>query len=129
MQLKVAFGTALEVGYRHVDTAYVYQNEEFVGNVLKEWFSTGKLKRDDMFVTTKLPIMSDNPNTVEDYLKTSLSRLQLEYVDLYLIHWPVTGKKDELTGELHQHETDHAAIWQVKSLYIFKSLRYQNEID
>lgn len=46
---------ALETGYRHIDTAFYYRNERIIGNVLKEWFDSGKLKREDVFVTTKLP--------------------------------------------------------------------------
>ncbi|XP_076461784.1 aldo-keto reductase 1B-like [Babylonia areolata] len=52
-QMREALGLALDVGYRHIDTAQVYGNEKGIGDVLREYFSQGKLKRDDVFVTTK----------------------------------------------------------------------------
>ena len=75
---------AIEVGYRHIDTASVYGNEEAIGIALKE----SCVPREDIFVTTKLW------NSVRGYNETicafneSLKKLQLEYIDLYLIHWP-----------------------------------------
>lgn len=54
-KLTTALNVALETGYRHIDTAFYYRNERIIGNVLKEWFDSGKLKREDIFVTTKLP--------------------------------------------------------------------------
>lgn len=53
--LKTAINTALETGYRHIDTAFYYKNEHIIGKVLKEWFDSEKLKREDVFITTKLP--------------------------------------------------------------------------
>ena len=77
---------ALEVGYRHIDTAAIYRNEEGVGHALKE----GGVARNDLFITTKL-WNNDQTNAVEA-MKKSLGRLQLDYVDLYLIHWPTPEK-------------------------------------
>ena len=76
---------ALEAGYRHIDTATFYRNERSVGAALRR----SGIPREQMFVTTKwLPIRA-NP---EEELKRSLDRLGLEYVDLYLIHWPLPGR-------------------------------------
>lgn len=50
-----ALNVALETGYRHIDTALFYQNEHIIGKVLKTWFDSGKLKREDVWITTKLP--------------------------------------------------------------------------
>ncbi|KRT86389.1 hypothetical protein AMK59_902 [Oryctes borbonicus] len=85
-----ALETALEVGYRHIDTAARYMNEEIIGRVLKRWFDSGKLKREDIFITTKLSPMAMDPQKVEDCIKESLQKLQLDYVDLYLIHFPLS---------------------------------------
>lgn len=97
--LEVALDSALEAGYRHIDTATVYQNEHIIGKVLKKWFSSGKLKRDDVFITTKIPRDGVHPDNVEEFINTSLKKLQLDYVDLYLIHFPMyvtkTGNKQE----------------------------------
>ena len=78
---------ALKAGYRHVDAAFVYGNEEEVGSALTEAFSSGIVKREDIFVTTKL--WCTYHTRVEEGLTTSLKKLGLDYVDLYLIHWPV----------------------------------------
>ncbi|GJQ78284.1 hypothetical protein Trydic_g22126 [Trypoxylus dichotomus] len=80
---------ALETGYRHIDTAARYQNEEIIGRVLKKWFDSGKLKREDLFITTKLAPSDMRPDNVEERLRESLRKLQLDYVDLYLIHFPI----------------------------------------
>ncbi|KAJ8986024.1 hypothetical protein NQ317_013908 [Molorchus minor] len=91
-ELELALNTALEAGYRHIDTAFIYQNEAIVGRVLNKWFSSGKLKREDVFVTTKLPMSGVHEDRVENYMKKSLDNLQLDYVDLYLIHFPICFK-------------------------------------
>lgn len=81
---------ALEVGYRHVDTAQGYQNEEGVGQAI----AASGIGRDDLWVTTKLANgKHERPDAVEE-LKVSLDKLGLDYVDLYLIHWPQPGKGD-----------------------------------
>lgn len=75
------------MGYRHLDTAELYKNEAEIGEVLQECFEAG-LKREEIFITTKLWV--DDVADPEAALKTSLGKLKLDYVDLYLIHWPVT---------------------------------------
>nr|CAI5867709.1 unnamed protein product [Callosobruchus analis] len=77
---------ALKVGYRHIDTASAYNNEHVIGKVLKEWFDQG----DEVFITTKLPAFGMVPEKVERFLRRSLEALQLDYVDMYLIHVPFT---------------------------------------
>ncbi|GJQ78283.1 hypothetical protein Trydic_g22125 [Trypoxylus dichotomus] len=92
---------ALETGYRHIDTAAMYQNEEIIGRVLKKWFDSGKLKREDLFVTTKFPSINMRPDNVGESLRESLRKLQLDYVDLYLIHFPISiiGNGPEAYGD------------------------------
>ena len=75
---------ALEEGYRHIDTAQAYGNEESVGLGLRE----SGVSREEIFVTTKFLPQSEDPVAA---LEASLRRLGLEYVDLYLIHWPAGG--------------------------------------
>jgi 2,5-diketo-D-gluconate reductase A len=77
---------ALNVGYRHIDTARAYQNEAQVGQALK----ASGLSREDVFITTKL-WNSDQASPI-DTLKQSLKLLELDHLDLYLIHWPAPGK-------------------------------------
>jgi 2,5-diketo-D-gluconate reductase A len=75
---------ALEVGYRHIDTAMIYRNEAAVGRALAK----SGIPRDELFVTTKLWNSDQGTDTTAAALQTSLDLLGLEYVDLYLIHWP-----------------------------------------
>lgn len=85
--LKETIKTAIELGYRHIDTASMYKNEETIGEVLEDFFNSGQLKREEIFITTK--IWNDEKEDVEGSLKRSLKKLKLDYVDLYLIHWPM----------------------------------------
>lgn len=79
---------ALEEGYRLLDTATVYKNEETVGEAIQK----SEIAREDIFVTTKLGHQDmDDPRKA---LEESLRKLKLEYVDLWLIHWPETGKRE-----------------------------------
>lgn len=75
---------ALEIGYRHIDTARIYGNEEGVGKAIKH----SGIARDELFVTTKLWNDDHGVATTRPALEKSLERLGLDHVDLYLIHWP-----------------------------------------
>lgn len=77
----------VECGYRHIDTAKLYNNEKIIGDALKTCFEQG-IKREDLFITTKL--WRDVMDDPEREIKSSLEKLQLDYIDLYLIHWTVT---------------------------------------
>uniref|UniRef100_A0A0K0EH87 Aldo_ket_red domain-containing protein n=1 Tax=Strongyloides stercoralis TaxID=6248 RepID=A0A0K0EH87_STRER len=85
---EAAIRVALDNGYRLIDTAKCYENESEIGKILHEYFQSGKLKREDVFVTTKLWCTHNRTEDVESELRGSLERLQLDYVDLYLIHAP-----------------------------------------
>ncbi|XP_048132173.1 methylecgonone reductase-like isoform X2 [Rhodamnia argentea] len=88
------FLNAIEVGYRHFDTAASYGSEEALGRAVAEALDRGLVKRRaDMFITTKLWCTDAHPGLVLPALKKSLQRLGLEYVDLYLIHWPIRVKE------------------------------------
>lgn len=78
---------AIEVGYRHVDAAYCYGNEDEVGEGLKAALSSGRVRREDVFVTTKL--WCTYHAKVQEGIEKSLEALGLDYVDLFLMHWPV----------------------------------------
>jgi diketogulonate reductase-like aldo/keto reductase len=83
-----AVKTAVEVGFRHLDAAERYRNEAEVGAALKELFADGTVRREDLFVTTKLWNNNHRPERVRPALQASLNRLGLDTVDLYLVHTP-----------------------------------------
>ncbi len=78
---------ALEAGYRLIDTASVYKNEEGVGKAVK----AASIPREELFITTKVWNTAQRLGSVESAFHRSLERLQMDYVDLYLVHWPVPG--------------------------------------
>lgn len=87
-----AVRAAIEVGYRHIDCAAIYQNEEEVGRALSDAFAAGDVRREDMWITSKLWNDSHAPKHVRPALGASLAKLRLDHLDLYLIHWPVALK-------------------------------------
>ncbi len=88
-EVKKAVKDALHAGYRHIDTAAVYGNEEAIGEALAEVFSEGEILREDVFITSKLWNNAHGEGQVRPALEDSLKKLGLDYLDLYLIHWPV----------------------------------------
>jgi diketogulonate reductase-like aldo/keto reductase len=83
-----AVTTAVEVGFRHLDAAERYRNEAQVGAALQDLFANGTVRREDLFVTTKLWNNNHRPERVKPALQASLDRLGLDAVDLYLVHTP-----------------------------------------
>jgi alcohol dehydrogenase (NADP+) len=77
---------AIHAGYRHIDCASVYGNEKKIGYVLKEIFESGFLKREDLWITSK--VWNDMHDNVAESCRQSLADLQTDYLDLYLVHWP-----------------------------------------
>ncbi|WP_323708659.1 aldo/keto reductase [Mammaliicoccus sciuri] len=88
---------AIISGYRHIDTAQTYHNEEKVGQGIKEGLEAAGLNREDLFITTKLWMTDYGRENVQSAYEASLKRLGLDYVDLYLIHWP--GQDKDLITE------------------------------
>uniref|UniRef100_A0A8J8YPV6 Aldo-keto reductase family 1, member C13 n=1 Tax=Rattus norvegicus TaxID=10116 RepID=A0A8J8YPV6_RAT len=83
---------AIDAGYRHIDTAYAYQIEEEIGQAIQSKIKAGVVKREDMFITTKLWCTCFRPELVKPALEKSLKNLQLDYADLYIMHYPVPMK-------------------------------------
>jgi diketogulonate reductase-like aldo/keto reductase len=79
---------ALEVGFRHFDCAERYRNEEQIGQAFQQVFATGQIRREDVFVTTKLWNTNHRPERVKPAFEASCRRLQVDYIDCYLIHTP-----------------------------------------
>ncbi|WP_230722792.1 aldo/keto reductase [Martelella mediterranea] len=97
--------TALEIGYRHIDTAQTYETERECGEALRR----SGLKREDVFVTTKISTENFSPGMLAPSLRQSLDRLGLDQVDLTLLHWPSPKNKVALSTYVEQIAEAHAA--------------------
>jgi len=95
--------SALRTGYRHIDTARVYGNEASVGRAIKD----SGVPREEIFLTTKLPADIKDASKVQETFQTSLTTLNADYIDLYLIHapWPWQERGADYTKE-------NVAVWQ-----------------
>lgn len=103
-EVKASVEYALKNGYKHVDAAYVYGNESEVGEGIAAAFQAGAIKRDELFVTSKLWNSRHRKEVVKSSLKESLSMLQLDYLDLYLIHWPICFKLNDARDNIPKKE-------------------------
>lgn len=83
---------AIEQGYRSIDTAMIYGNEETVGQGIKEGLESTGLSREDLFITSKLWLTDFVRQNVEEAYRQSVEKLGLDYLDLYLMHWPGTNE-------------------------------------
>ncbi|KAJ2942944.1 hypothetical protein O0L34_g15134 [Tuta absoluta] len=104
-QFRKAVEDGIDTGYRHIDTASLYYNEEEVGEAIGKKIKQGVVKREDLFVTTKLWNDRHAEKVVIPALKESLQKLNLDYVDLYLIHWPFSTDSNGLDMKIDYLET------------------------
>ncbi|MQM20725.1 hypothetical protein Taro_053753 [Colocasia esculenta] len=107
---------AIRLGYRHFDTAALYQSEQPLGEAIAEALSQGLVtSRDELFVTTKLWCSDAHRDLVVPALKNSLRNLGLDYVDLYLVHWPVSVKPGNYELDVKGEDLmtfDMASVWE-----------------
>lgn len=118
-EVSQAVKDAIDIGYRHIDCAYVYGNEKEVGEGITAKIKEGVVKREDLFLTSKLWNTFHRPDLVIPILKKTLENLNTPYVDLYLIHWPFAYQeegdlfpKDE-NGKVLFSDVDYIDTWKV----------------
>ncbi|KAF7684270.1 Aldose reductase [Astathelohania contejeani] len=119
-KLRSTIGTAIEIGYRHIDTAMIYGNEKDIGIVLQELIREGRITREELFITSKL-WNSDHENPMAA-IKRTLSDLQTEYLDLYLIHWPVTFRT--MNGEVLTYDNNDPIIGNFDPVEVWKKMEH-----
>ncbi|XP_010543968.1 PREDICTED: non-functional NADPH-dependent codeinone reductase 2-like [Tarenaya hassleriana] len=112
-ELKLAVIDAVKLGYRHFDTSPRYQTEEPLGEALSEAISSGLVgSRDELFVTSKLWCADAHRGLVVPAIRRSLQKLRLDYLDLYLVHWPVASKPGKYNFPIEEFMPfDFEAVW------------------
>nr|XP_039261979.1 aldo-keto reductase family 1 member B1-like [Styela clava] len=116
--LKNTVKYAVSVGYRHIDCGAINDNEDIVGDAINDVISNGYVKRSDLFITSKLWSTFQSPEHVKEGLALSLRKLKLDYLDLFLIHWPFgltyDGKdpKRDLSSSFDE-SIDYVDTWKV----------------
>ena len=118
---------AISVGYRHIDCASVYGNEKEIGQILNEVLQSGPIKREQLWITSK--VWNDMHNEVIKSCKQSLANLQMDYLDLYLVHWPfpnyhppkcdVTSRSPDAKPYIHE---DYMKTWRQMEQLVEKGM-------
>ncbi|XP_012864668.1 PREDICTED: aldo-keto reductase family 1 member C13-like [Dipodomys ordii] len=127
---------AIDAGFLHIDTAYTYQVEEEVGQAIRNKTEEDTVKREDIFLTSKLWCTFFHPDLVQPSLERSLANLKLDYVDLYLMHYPVSMKQGDDLFPTDEHgkpildTVDFCATWEAmekcKDARLAKSIGVSN---
>ncbi|XP_067657230.1 aldo-keto reductase family 1 member B1-like isoform X1 [Haliotis asinina] len=114
-----AVKAAIQMGYRHIDTAWLYKTEPEIGVAVKELIKEGKVKREELFMVTKMWVHCHEPDQVEPACRMSLEALDMDYIDMFQIHFPVPFVDKERTKPTM---TDYLDTWRAMEKLVDKGL-------
>ncbi|EFX88431.1 hypothetical protein DAPPUDRAFT_230297 [Daphnia pulex] len=126
-----AVGDAIEVGYRHIDGAPIYGNEVEVGQAIRQKMDDAIIDRKDLFIVSKLWCTFMSPRLVEPALRMTLKNLQLDYLDLYLMHWPMAFEENpemildvpfDENGRVKCKDVDYVDTWKAMEACVRQGL-------
>ncbi|CAO2595114.1 3-alpha-hydroxysteroid dehydrogenase, partial [Lemmus lemmus] len=115
-ELITATKIAIDAGFRHFDSAYLYEIEEEVGQAIRSKIADGTVKREDIFYTSKLWSTFHRPELVRSCLEASLKKAQLDYVDLYIIHFPMALQVSNRSIPFNTNSWNNCTIYPSLSL-------------
>lgn len=132
-----AVKSSVSLGYRHIDTAFMYNTEKPIGIAVNELINSKQVARDDIFITTKLWNHAHRRQDVVPALKESLANLQLDYVDMFLVHWPIAFQqgsnpwpKDDKNQTIYDDALSFTETWdgmiECQKLGLAKSIGVSN---
>ncbi|XP_059479007.1 aldo-keto reductase family 1 member B1-like [Neocloeon triangulifer] len=116
-QVEAAVEAAIDAGYRHIDCAHIYENESEVGAAIAKKIKEGVVRREDLFITSKLWNTDHDTDRVVNACRKTLKHLQLDYLDLYLIHWPMAYKGGDALmprgpdGNIEYSQVHYTTTW------------------
>ena len=129
--LKNGVKAAIQCGYRHIDTAFNYQNEHIIGEAMSELIEEGVVKRSDIFLTTKAHFTYYKPEHLRALIKAELKALKTDYIDLYLLHFPVPLAKPDEPNQLvkivdnrvvSEPSVTHEDTWKIMEEFVDQGL-------
>ncbi|XP_050420544.1 aldo-keto reductase family 1 member B10-like [Adelges cooleyi] len=109
-EVEEAVKVAIDTGYRHLDCAMFYGNEKEIGDAINQKIDEGVVSRQDLYITSKLWNIFHQPDIVETVLNKTLTDLQISYLDLYLVHWPMAFKEGGLDDDFIPKDDDGVTI-------------------
>jgi len=127
-EVEAAVKAAIDAGYRHFDCAWVYGNEDEIGRALHDKIQNHVIKREDIFVTSKLWNTYHRKDLVEVNLRQTLTSLRLDYLDLYLIHWPMAYKEGGEAFPLANGKTQYSDVHFTESWAVLEELHHKGLI-
>ncbi|XP_075221376.1 aldo-keto reductase 1B-like [Lycorma delicatula] len=119
---------AIDIGYRHFDCASVYLNEKYIGNAIAQKLKEGHIKREDIYITSKLWNTHHSKCYILPALKKTLNDLRIDYIDLYLIHWPMAYKDGDVLFPMGKNkkilygDTKFTETWKELEKYVCQGL-------